>query len=599
MGGVTNSIRLSKYVLTTIVFPAMDAAKRRRMLAAAWPIGVSAMDMSRVMHALRHAPELLDADVAAPRVVKDLAAELARIYKPVAMKVQLPLRNGTMFQWDLCNPALLFLQFYRDCEFFKNMFLKVAASKDLQQPWHLIVFHDEWTPGNVVKPDNLRKATSVYFSFLEFDLYLQHEWAWLPCGVLRHSVSQSCVGGLSRALRDLLRAFFLPDSEFNFTTGVVIETPNPTLFRAVLGVMIFDADALRVTWCAKGASGLKPCFLCKNVVMKDSELVENDATAYLVEISCSDTNLFDRCSDQDVWDMIDMLAAQKPVLSKTAFENLEKAVGFNDNPHGVLQAVDLREHVRPVKVNAYDSMHCEYAHGVATTEIDLFLCSIHDKAGVSWKHLADFCSADWRYRGKKQQAAEYFLRAAEKEFAFSSTFKGMASDVFAVVPLLHHFGETVLRVAMGDGMAKELDSFAAMAQVCYMLQDLKRHKVNAQLCEAFTVKQQQHLRLFIEAYGTDHVKPKHHFAMHLGEQMINHGCVVDAFALERKHQVFKMIATKTENTRCFERSVISRVLFNQLRQCPSFGFKLLGTSSPCPVRNCTGSCSHCFQTGAD
>ena len=55
-------------------------------------------------------------------------------------------------------------------------------------PWHVIVYFDQLTPGNVLRPDNKRKAYLIYFTVTEFGDIIRHENAWLPIGILRHSV---------------------------------------------------------------------------------------------------------------------------------------------------------------------------------------------------------------------------------------------------------------------------------------------------------------------------------------------------------------------------------------------------------------------------
>ena len=37
-----------------------------------------------------------------------------------------------------------------------------------EDPWNLVFYADEITPGSALKADNLRKIQAVYWSFLEF-----------------------------------------------------------------------------------------------------------------------------------------------------------------------------------------------------------------------------------------------------------------------------------------------------------------------------------------------------------------------------------------------------------------------------------------------
>lgn len=76
------------------------------------------------------------------------------------------------------------------------------------------------------------------------------------------------------------------------------------------------------------------------------------------------------------------------------------------------------------------------------------------------------------------------------------------------------------------------------------------------------------MRAHLAAYGTDLVKPKHHFVFHNGLQFRDRArrVVVDCFVHERKHQVAKAAASPIKNTVAFEASVLGKVVLAQLRQ---------------------------------
>ena len=61
----------------------------------------------------------------------------------------------------------------------------------------------------------------------------------------------------------------------------------------------------------------------------------------------------------------------------------------------------------------------------------------------------------------------------------------------------------------------------------------------------------------ILAYGTGHVRPKHHWLLDIASQVIQDGVVIDAFVVERQHLFVKRVAEPVRNTRMFERSVLS------------------------------------------
>ena len=113
------------------------------------------------------------------------------------------------------------------------------------------------------------------------------------------------------------------------SVGVVVALrTGPTLVIARMGFMILDEAALKATFDFKGASGTKPCACCKNVISKSSDLVINDPTNYLVDISESNRSNFDLLSDEDIWRLHDVLEIQEAILGADAFDHLERTCGI-------------------------------------------------------------------------------------------------------------------------------------------------------------------------------------------------------------------------------------------------------------------------------
>ena len=75
----------------------------------------------------------------------------------------------------------------------------------------------------------------------------------------------------------------------------------------------------------------------------------------------------------------------------------------------------------------------------------------------------------------------------------------------------------------------------------------------------------EHLRLFEIAYGTDAVRPKHHYTLHIHAQIERHGTVYDAFTTERKHCSVKRIAGRVTNTKTFETTMLKLTQLYQER----------------------------------
>ena len=159
-----------------------------------------------------------------------------------------------------------------------------------QRPWGMIVYSDEVSPGNQLLSDNARKVQVVYFSFREFGAAaLADEEAWWVACVVRSTIVNSLLGGMSALIGAFLKLSFDPAGHNARTAGVALRLHGGELARVwyTFAFTVADESALKQTWRCKGASGTKPCLLCMNVVQHKPRndmdpLVEHDGTGALV-----------------------------------------------------------------------------------------------------------------------------------------------------------------------------------------------------------------------------------------------------------------------------------------------------------------------------
>ena len=157
-------------------------------------------------------------------------------------------------------------------------------------------------------------------------------------------------------------------------------------------------------------------------------------------------------------------------------------------------------------------------------------------------------------------------------------FKGMATDVLLVFPMVRQLAETV--VAPTGRIAKELESFRAMHACVLLIQDMKfTGNVTDDACEKLRMAQKAHMSLFVLAYGSSELKPKHHYALHLPAQLRRDRMVLDCFCLERKHRCTKMYASDCDKLSNLESLVGARVLDDSLKAKSSFANGLLGATA--------------------
>lgn len=120
------------------------------------------------------------------------------------------------------------------------------------------------------------------------------------------------------------------------------------------------------------------------------------------DLGCSDRTLFRERSAADVYASYDILAAaagrvDEGRLSRSSYAQMEKAMGMNRNPHGLLADHALRPVIDPVATMTWDWVHSYLQDGVFTTEVSEMIraCGPY---GVSFEHLRRYLKDDaWRF----------------------------------------------------------------------------------------------------------------------------------------------------------------------------------------------------------
>lgn len=402
-----------------------------------------------------------------------------------------------------------------------------------------------------------KKATAFYISFLEFNLLLRQERFWLPVAFLRHSIVAKVPGGLSEASLLLFRTMF--SGEMNLRSGFQIEAAGSLhAITAKLHNVLGDESAIKQFWSCKGSAGIKPCFLCKNVITKHGELANHVDSTYFVTIACSDSSKFDPMSDNDVYQMVDHLKSQFPLVSTATFDDLQKSVGLSFSPTGVLADVSIREHVSPISSTTFDYMHCYLSSGALPLETHAFLKEVKHIAGVGYPEIYNFIKeGNWKQPRFAVKLPTYEVFSSVRDKSSGDSMKAMASELLAVLPFVRQFGEVVAASA-APKLDAHITCFRLMHDIIKYIESLKKldYITDAQ-CEKLRNLQSQHSHCFVQVYTDDLVKPKHHYCRHLPTQFRRDRMVLDTFVHERKHKQFKACASNHDSLKSLERTVLS------------------------------------------
>ena len=133
-----------------------------------------------------------------------------------------------------------------------------------------------------------------------------------------------------------------------------------------------------------------------------------------------------------------------------------------------------------------------------------------DNVGTSYDELGKYLSA-FTFPKSCTNVAHLFTAEKNANNYKTGNFSCTGSEFLTLVPVIHRYFATVV-TARGIHMDK-VNSMLAVLEVVMLLLALKTETVTADQLTKAIVK---HLALFQIAWGETRVRPKHHYAIHLG-----------------------------------------------------------------------------------
>ncbi len=411
----------------------------------------------------------------------------------------------------------------------------------------LTLHYDEVVPGNVLAPDNARKATLIYFSFWEFGDFLHCAGAWITAGLIRTSLVEKVEGGMTVVMRYFFASFLE-----RFRNGLRItigERQYHVTVRPGIWHLIADHAGHKLTFACKGAGGFKPCRKCGNLCSKRAGRELGLAvTDDICDICEHDYTKFEAITDREAFAVVDELEVQSHLLSAAALEKEETLYGWNHVPGGLMLDKELRQLVPPSSAEV-DPMHTYFSNGICNSEISLFLKAAR---GFFQIEVLQTYAASWKCNVNNYDASTCF---STKLLAREGPYAGGASMTKACFTILAAFAQSVLSGIddVVEALGKELTSIASLAEITRKIAHRKHLGPTQSRLDGLQDTQQKYMIAFVEAYGDKHVRPKHHEQFHVDGYL-------DCWVLERKHMVYKNNVASMKRLTDFEANVLPMLL---------------------------------------
>lgn len=521
----------------------------------------------------------------------DVVLKSMTSFGPMLQTVKMVKLDDTEMNLFVAHPWALLDFMISHSDRIKALVLKQLARAPctMEQPWHIILYSDEVTPGNVHAPSNNRKFQAVYWSFLELGpAALSHEEYWFVMMTEFSSNVRECAGGMSQVFTSLIKLFFEPNG-FNAAPsagGIYLTSLGIRLF-VVMGVVLQDGGAHKSVWHSR--DGSKMCMLCKNLFTIKSALCDADGTELL---TCGVTKLAELVPETSK-SLRDKARYLEYHRRDPNFDDLQQALGITYHPHMLLLDRYLDAYVDVVDTFMHDYMHALWVDGIFNLVLYLLFEAFFQERRPIYKTFSEYVLS-WAWPSKNKvkatDLAQIFGPDRMKSSRKARHIKCSASDCWNLIVPLTCFVQQVL---MHFGTCEaECKVFLVLLEVMDLVTATSRCRVEPGILLA---KIQMFLDLFVEAFGAEMTTPKFHWLLHLPDylermhDLFNDklgvpGWLQHCFVLERKHKVGKRYAEPRQNTdRMRSGGLLSEVLCQNMSDvcgAPEFKLGLLDAKKP-------------------
>ena len=461
-------------------------------------------------------------------------------FGPILQSVQVKDVKGDIIRIPIAHPFANLVVAIDHAQEFSSFLCALCFERPSSpiNPWHILLYTDEVTPGNPLATFHTRKFHSIYWSFLEFgDHVLCHEEAWFTLCTELSTKMKKVSAGLSQLIGAIIKVFMDPHGHNISITGILLEFPSGQCIRlwAVIGGFLMDGAAHKSVWHSRGDGASCPCLKCLNFFTESSKLVDEDGNNMLVCKVVKSCDLAVATSTA-VRNKVRYLETMEGRLGKGAFQRQQQALGMTHQPDSLLLDRSLDSVVDPCRMLWHDWMHGFFVAGVWNISLYLFFekCIELGHKNV-YQAFSNYISHwTWPSRIHGNHLHDIFSKEKQDTHRKARRIKAQASDMLSIIGVTAMFIIKVVRHACGPACSQYCEAMLALITVIETLMQAPKIKPDPtwllSLCERF-------LDLFKEAWGYDFMIPKFHWMLHYHTQPL-----LNCFCLERKHRVAKRYA---------------------------------------------------------
>ena len=232
------------------------------------------------------------------------------------------------------------------------------------------------------------------------------------------------------------------------------------------------------------------------------------------------------------------------------FPQLEGPFGYSYEPHGFL--ADEHLNIDLSSGWLFDWMHCMLIAGVFVVEVRLCIQKVQE-------HYAQYSQTTWRDYIGNFAAPQAFSIEGEKVFE-KVPADGSAFEWLSVCTTIRKFCLDFLLDACPI-VARAIMCVVLCWDVLLALSAMESSRTTPDQLACLI---REYLELHLREYGLSAFLAKHHYLLHLPQDLKFWGMLLSTFVHERKHRLIKRFANQRCNLKSFTKNMLGDIVLDQL-----------------------------------
>ena len=445
----------------------------------------------------------------------------------VVQPIPLGMDDGSTYAWGIIHPLAFIWYLSSVCDRFGEL-MALALTMTVGRCLTLLLYGDDFTPGNPLRHDQGRKLFTFYYSFLELPSWMLHRKdAWFCFGSLRTSIIDRVVGGVSAIFAAVLKVMFLA-SPTNFSDVCFFLVKGvEKMYTACFKGIIADEKGLKEAFDIKGQAGVKPCISCQNIFNFIHK--RGGDIGYKKGIDNVDKGSWILHNDESILALSDQLSLMTPTERGKA----QTDMGINYNQKGLIGNPELRGIIKPVTQYIRDPQHTYFSNGVANIQLGCVGNADLKRRGIGLVTITEYV-AHYSLPKTRGQFNPLWFSEAHLSKGFLRHF---AQDIVSIIPLLLSFMLDVVK-PLGI-MLREIECLCLLDKLTSIL--MHTYDVTKEVYDNLEKTIEEHRALFRELYK-EHIIVEFHHSGHLADDLWRLRRCITCFPLERKHRDLKGVS---------------------------------------------------------